>query len=118
MSFDQIDYRHYLDQNKLKESDGFQPVFEAVENAFNAIEERLRLEPGSPDGLRDDHYQPKSGTTNHLVTISHVVNSRPLKLLALSSSTMGSAFAMTTGPHSRLFIHLTRNFTAVKALDA
>ncbi len=51
MSFDQIDYRHYLDQNKLKESDRFQPVFEAVENAFNAIEERLRLEPGSPDGL-------------------------------------------------------------------
>ncbi len=51
MSFDQIDYRHYLDQNRLKESDRFQPVFEAVENAFNAIEERQRLEPEFMNGM-------------------------------------------------------------------
>lgn len=50
MSFEQIDYRYYLEQNKLKESHRFQPIFEAVENAFNAIEERKRLEPNAPDG--------------------------------------------------------------------
>ncbi|QDS88751.1 Histidine kinase-, DNA gyrase B-, and HSP90-like ATPase [Rosistilla ulvae] len=50
MSFEQIDYRYYLEQNRLKESDRFQPVFEAVENAFNAIEERRRIETGPPGG--------------------------------------------------------------------
>ncbi|MCM2375081.1 ATP-binding protein [Aporhodopirellula aestuarii] len=51
MSFEQIDYRHYLEQNKLRESDRFQPVFEAVENAFNAIEERVRLDEKAPAGV-------------------------------------------------------------------
>lgn len=68
MSFEQIDYRHYLEQNKLKESHRFQPVFEAVENAFNSIEERDRIESDAPTGYvsitihRDDRQRVTDST--------------------------------------------------------
>ena len=39
MLFNRIDYEHWLDQHQLTARGCFQPLFEAIENAFNAIEE-------------------------------------------------------------------------------
>ncbi|HVX15391.1 MAG TPA: ATP-binding protein [Pirellulales bacterium] len=39
MLFDRIDYNHWLRQHQLAAKNRFQPLYEAIENAFNAIEE-------------------------------------------------------------------------------
>lgn len=42
MLFDRIDYDNWLNQQRLGTRSRFQPLFEAIENAFNAIEETKR----------------------------------------------------------------------------
>ena len=42
MPYDRFNYVHYLAQHKLSEGNRFHPLFEAIENAFNAIEESQR----------------------------------------------------------------------------
>lgn len=39
MLFDRVDYDNWLDQHALAPRNRFQPLFEAIENGFNAIEE-------------------------------------------------------------------------------
>ncbi len=50
MAYDKFDYLNFLQQNQLKESQRFHPLFEAMENAFNAIEERIREGVGPKSG--------------------------------------------------------------------
>jgi len=50
MGYSKFNYENYLDQNKLREAHRFQPLFEAIENAFNSIEERILEEPSLNDG--------------------------------------------------------------------
>lgn len=42
MPYDRFNYVHYLAQHRLSENNRFHPLFEAIENAFNAIEESHR----------------------------------------------------------------------------
>jgi hypothetical protein len=51
MPFTKFDYQNYLQQNPLKVSQRFHPLFEAVENAFNSIEECIRNGEGHGKGL-------------------------------------------------------------------
>ena len=53
MSYSKFNYENYLDQNKLREAHRFQPLFEAIENAFNSIEERMLEDPEFREGRVD-----------------------------------------------------------------
>ncbi|AMV35709.1 hypothetical protein VN12_26690 [Pirellula sp. SH-Sr6A] len=51
MPFQSFDYANYIKQNPLSANSRFLPLFEAIENAFNAIEERYRLTGKESGGL-------------------------------------------------------------------
>ncbi len=63
MGYSKFNYENYLEQNKLREAHRFQPLFEAIENAFNSIEERSLEEPSFQDGRIEIRIQRvKQGT--------------------------------------------------------
>ncbi len=78
MGYTNFNYENYLDQNKLREAHRFQPLFEAIENSFNSIEEKAKEQPGFEGGritvqiLRDTQKTfeeiPKSNVTPPEVT--------------------------------------------------
>jgi hypothetical protein len=71
MAYSKFNYRNYLDQNKLKEAHRFQPLFEAIENAFNSIEERIHEDPSFKDGKIEIHiHRINDATLDNIPTTS------------------------------------------------
>ncbi len=67
MGYSKFNYENYLDQNKLREAHRFQPLFEAIENAFNSIEERVLVEPSFQEGRIEIRVQRvKQGTFDEI----------------------------------------------------